>query len=97
MRVSSITDEAFSITRVSSLHPGRAAVANDAGHPGVAAVVHRGIQTTFVNQPLLVEILSYVAGFGPLDAPLAGRLPQDVPEVMLHSADFCKEIRTFTD
>ena len=43
------------------VHPGRAAVANHAGHAGVAAVVHGGIQTALVNQPLLVEVLLNVA------------------------------------
>ena len=49
-----------------SIHPGRAAVANHAGHSGIAAVVHGRIQTAFVNQPLLVGVLPNVAGFDTL-------------------------------
>ena len=30
-------------------------------------------------------------------ALIPGWLPQSIPETMLHSADFCNEIRTFTD
>ena len=40
-----------------AVHTGRAAVANHAGHAGVAAVVHRGIENAFEDQPLLVEVL----------------------------------------
>ena len=81
-----------------SIHPGRAAVANDADHPGVAAVVHGGIQTALVNQPLLVEVLPNVAGFDALGLlPGRGGCPSSSRKLMLHSADFCKEIRTFTD
>ena len=39
-----------------SIHPGRAAVADHAGHAGVAPVAHGRIQTALVNQPLLVEV-----------------------------------------
>ena len=46
------------------VHPGRAAVAHDAGHAGVAAVVHGGVQTAFVDEALRVEIVLHVAGFG---------------------------------
>ena len=73
MRVSSITDDAFSMTRVSSVHSGRAAVANHADHSGVAAVVHGGIQTALVNQPLLVEVLLDLAS-GPC-SPTGCALP----------------------
>ena len=34
------------------VHPGRAAVADDANHASVAAVVHGGIQAAFVNEAL---------------------------------------------
>jgi hypothetical protein len=40
-----------------AIHAGRATVAHHAGDAGVAAVVHRGIQNAFEDQPLLVEVL----------------------------------------
>ena len=43
-----------------------AAGENHAGHSGVAAVVHGGIQTAFVNQPLFVAVLPNLVGFDTL-------------------------------
>ena len=53
-------------------HARRSAVANDASHAGVAAVVHGGVQTAFVNQPLFVGVLPNVAGFDALKCSPGG-------------------------
>jgi Domain of unknown function (DUF5060)/Protein of unknown function (DUF4038) len=68
------------------VHQGRAAVANQTGHARVTAVVHRGVQTAFVNEALRVEIVLSVAGFGALGCSPGGAVAPGRPgsHVPLH-------------
>jgi hypothetical protein len=49
-----------------AIHAGRSALAHHPNHTGEAAVVHGGIQTAFVNQPLFVAVLPNLVGFDAL-------------------------------
>ena len=66
MRVRSNTDDAFLDGQRVAIHAGGSAVAHNANHAGVAAVIHRGIQAALVNQPLFVGFLADVVGFDAL-------------------------------
>ena len=92
-----------------AIHAGRAAVANHAGHAGVAAVVHRGIQNALEDQPLLVEVLVDIAlraasapaeepaGAPPLAARRSSPPPPSLHPPALRPPTFACAIRTFTD